>query len=70
MDKEEGEMSDDNAMIVDDVTSPIEDNSNCTIVSKLNLGTDAIILVHFCYLNLMFCFSFIRPRRRGLLLKL
>lgn len=37
MDKEEGEMSDDNAMIVDDVTSPIEDNINCTIVSKLNL---------------------------------
>lgn len=35
MDREEGEMSDDNAMVIDDVKSPVEDNSNCTLVSKL-----------------------------------
>lgn len=34
MDREEGEMSDDNAMLVDGVESP-EHNSNCTLVSKV-----------------------------------
>lgn len=35
MDREEGEMSDDNAMLVDGIQSPVKDNSNCTLVSKI-----------------------------------
>lgn len=34
MDREDGEMSDDNAMSVDDDINPVEDNSYCTLVSK------------------------------------
>lgn len=32
MDREDGEMSDDNAMLVDDVKEPISYNEDCTVV--------------------------------------
>lgn len=34
MDREDGEMSDDNAMLVDDVKEPISFTEDCTVVSK------------------------------------
>lgn len=32
MDKEDGEMSDDNAMLIDDVKEPISFSEDCTVV--------------------------------------
>lgn len=37
MDREDGEMSDDNAMVVDDVKEPISYTDDCTLVSKLTI---------------------------------